>query len=252
MNDRIKETFEMIKAESELKDGVRDFIQKNAKDSSGLYSRPLRRRLIPVVICMMFIFMGAGGYWVYFTPTAAVSIDINPSLELGINRFDKVISVDGYNDDGKELAASLDIRFEDYEDAIDTILEDEKIVYLLSNDEILSISVIGPDGKQCEKIYSHVESCTDGHENAYCYSIDEKEAEKAHDEGLSYGKYRAFLQLKEIYPSITADEVKDMTMKEINDLISSASESDSGNDQNGQHENGHHGSENGNHHNGSQ
>ena len=30
------------------------------------------------------------------TPTAYISIDINPSLELGINRFDRIVSVEGY------------------------------------------------------------------------------------------------------------------------------------------------------------
>ncbi|MDE7227674.1 MAG: helix-turn-helix transcriptional regulator [Treponemataceae bacterium] len=38
----------------------------------------------------MVLFVGAG---LYLTPTAQISIDITPSLELGINRFDNVVSV---------------------------------------------------------------------------------------------------------------------------------------------------------------
>ena len=49
-----------------------------------------------------------GGTWLYFTPTMEISVDINPSIELGVNRFDRVISVDGYNEDGQALAQLLD------------------------------------------------------------------------------------------------------------------------------------------------
>ena len=30
------------------------------------------------------------------TPVSAVSIDVNPSIELGVNRFDRVVAVEGY------------------------------------------------------------------------------------------------------------------------------------------------------------
>lgn len=249
MNDRIKETFEMIKAEEELKNGTRDFIYKNTQNRR-IYNKTMRRKMIPAVVCLMFIFLGCGGYWVYFTPTAVLGIDINPSVELDINRFDKVISVNGYNDDGKALAETLDIRFKDYEDAVDMILADEKIASLLAQDEILTISVSGPDGQQCERIYSHIETCTSKNDNVHCYSAGEEEAEKAHDMGLSCSRYRAFLKLSQLDPNITPEEINNMTMKEINDLISSLAEGENIDSEysNGRHENGHHGSENGNKH----
>ena len=34
------------------------------------------------------------GHWLYFEPTAEISIDINPSLELELNRFNHVLSVE--------------------------------------------------------------------------------------------------------------------------------------------------------------
>lgn len=55
-----------------------------------------------------------GGYHLYFTPTSIISMDINPSIELEINRFDKVIGVDGYNEDGENLVESLHMLNENY------------------------------------------------------------------------------------------------------------------------------------------
>ena len=40
-----------------------------------------------------------------------------------MNRFDQIIGVEGYNEDGQELAASLDVLYKDYESALSEVLE---------------------------------------------------------------------------------------------------------------------------------
>lgn len=57
-----------------------------------------------LAVCLLLLLSG-GGYWVYFLPTAKIDIDINPSVALSINRFNKVLSVEGYNAGGQALAA---------------------------------------------------------------------------------------------------------------------------------------------------
>ncbi len=46
----------------------------------------------------------------------------------------------------------------------------------------------------------------------------------AHSSGLSYGKYRAFLELQSVAPDITPEQVQDMTMREIRDLTAALSD----------------------------
>lgn len=46
----------------------------------------------------------------------------------------------------------------------------------------------------------------------------------AHQAGLSYGKYRVFLEARALDPSLTPQDVKDMSMRQIRDLIQSLSE----------------------------
>lgn len=71
-----------------------------------------------------------------------------------------------------------------------------------------------------------VQSCTSGQNNVYCYASRLEEVEAAHSAGLSYGKYRAFLELQEIDPSISTDDVQGMTMREIRNLIESYSDNE--------------------------
>lgn len=220
MNEKLKEAFEQVQAESELKSKTKDFIfQKTNGYKRGRIVA--YKHLISGFACMVLLLIG--GRWLYFTPTVEIGIDINPSVELGVNRFNRIISFEGYNDDGRELINSLDIKFMNYSEAVNKIIESEDIVSLLSNDEIMTIAVIGTDSTQAEEILSTIQSCTTGRNNTYCYYAHSEEVEMAHQAGLSYGKYKAFLQLQALEPNITVDEIQNMTMREIRDRISKLS-----------------------------
>lgn len=215
MEDKIKAAFDAVRAGDELKSGTKAFI---ARKTRGYAARraPARRIVIPAVSLALVLFVGAG---LYFTPTARVSIDINPSLELGINRFDRVVSVNALNDDGKELAKTPGIKFAGYDEALRKILENESVEAMLSENEIMTITVIETSSAQSERILSDMKSCTDGHNNVYCNSASSEEASAAHELGLSCGKYRAFLELRELDPDIAPEDIQGMSMHEIRGRI---------------------------------
>ena len=220
MRDRIRDAFDQIQAEEPLKAHTKDFL---ARKTAG-YTRVRTRRLVravPALACFALLLLG--GHWLYFTPTAAISIDINPSLELGVNRFDKVISVDGRNSDGQALAAALEVKYMDCTEAVEQILHCETVETLLAEDAVMEIGVIGTGDAQSERMLAAVESCTAQTANTYCYAAHTEEAEEAHALGLSCGKYRALRALQEVDPSVTADEVRDMSMREIRDRLAAAS-----------------------------
>ena len=221
MNDRLKKAFEQVRAEDELKNKTKEYIYRKTKDRAQAKTVGYRY-LIPVVSCMVLLVFGV--HWLYFTPTVEISIDINPSIELSINRFDRVISVKGYNDDGGKLEESLDIKYMDYSDAVSQIIKNDEVADLLSDDEIMTIAVVGEGEEQSLKVFSEIETFTQEESNAYCYYAHLEEVKEAHETGFSYGKYRAFLELQKVNPDITAKEVKNMTMREIRDLIDELSD----------------------------
>ncbi|RGS81334.1 anti-sigma-I factor RsgI family protein [Coprococcus sp. AF21-14LB] len=216
MNGKIKEAFEQIQAENELKEKTKEFIfQKTngySKVRTGNY-----KYLVSVFACAVLLFIG--GHWLYFTPTVEISIDINPSIELEINRFDKIISLESYNADGQELIKTLNVKFKDYSEAMNQIFRSEDIISLLEKDEIMTIAVIGSGNTQSEKVLSNLQSYTEEKHNTYCYYAHSEEVENAHESGLSCGKYKAYLELKEVNPDITVDDIHHMTMREIRNMI---------------------------------
>lgn len=219
MNRTCKELFGPITADEGLKERTKAFLAQQTRGYSRMEKR--RRPAYALAACACLLLVLLGGSWLYFTPTAEISIDINPSLELGINRFDRVVSVDAFNEGGQALADTLDVKYKSYSQAIDQLLNHEDVAALLSGGEVMTITVIGSDGAQSASILSGVEACTAGHHNTYCHAATSEEVAGAHESGLSCGKYRAFLELQQLDPDITPEAVQSMTMREIQDLIDS-------------------------------
>ncbi|GFI61432.1 anti-sigma-I factor RsgI7 [Clostridiales bacterium] len=216
MNDRLKRTFSQIQAEEELKKSTREFLVKKTQGYAKTIKNQYRSY---VAACASLLFILIGGHWLYFTPIVEISLDINPSIELSLNRLERLISVNGLNDDGLELTNTLDIKFKKYTDAINQILGSENIANLMSNNEIMTITVTGPEGTKSEKVLLEIEACTVKHNNTYCYFAHSEDVAAAHELGLSYGKYRALLEIQTLDPDISHEEIHDMTMREIHDLI---------------------------------
>lgn len=218
MDERIREAFGQLHAGEALKENTRAALDK---------ARNRRRRpvgyLAAAAVCLVLLLAGLGGYHYYFTPTTYLSVDINPSLELGINRFDRVVSVKAWNEDGQELADSLELNLLDYREALERLVACEDVAGRLAAGELLSITVAGEDEAQCGRLLAGAQACTAGQENVMCRHGDGELLEQAHHAGLSLGKYQAFLTLQALDPTVTAEDVAGLTMGEILDWIGTLS-----------------------------
>ena len=72
MDERIKEAFEQVQAESGLKDRTKAYVSRK----TGGYRRKGTAKykvLASAFACVALLLFG--GYWLYFTPTVEISID---------------------------------------------------------------------------------------------------------------------------------------------------------------------------------
>ena len=239
MNERLKEAFDQVRAGEEVTARTRADL---ARQTRGYRSRVPRRagRLAAAMACFLVMFAAAGSGWAYFTPTCAISIDLNPSLELEVNRFDKVISVEGYQEEGQALADQLDLRFLDWEEALEQVMANPLVADCLSRDQLLSITVAG-GGSQGEKLLAQAQACAGAGQNVYCCAGDPEQREEAHQAGMSFGKYQAFLELQALDPQVTAEDAASMTMGELRDQIDACSHEgrEDASSQGGHHGSGH-------------
>jgi len=221
LNNRIKDAFDAVRAEDRLKRNTREFL---AARTAGTEKAPRFRISAVAFACLALVFLSLGGWRFYMMPVSAISVDVNPSVELGINRFDRVVAVDGCNEDGVKLAAAVNLRNLNYSDAIETLLESEAMQPYIAEDRLVSITVLGSSGQKSEEMITRIRSCGyAGSHDVECHLGNRAEADAAHKAGMSFGRYRAFLELQTLDPDITAQDMQELTMRQIRDMINELS-----------------------------
>ena len=232
---RIYTAFDRIHADDALKQKTSNFLAAELRTRSHSHTMSVRR-IAAFAPCFVLLLAGGGGYFTWLMPVSAISVDINPSLELRLNRLDQVVSVTGYNEDGQQLADSVEVIFLNYQDALDEILESEQAEQYLNGDDAVYITVSGNNENHCQKLLSAIEDCTaDGQagQQVYCSAASGEEADAAREAGLTVGKYRAYLELQQLDPSVSAEEVSEWTMREIRDRLEELSGSETQSDSHG-------------------
>ena len=221
MYDGIKTAFDGIKADEGLKMRTKRFVaEKAAERRKTAY---MKKTAVLACTAAAAVFAVCG---MYFTPTMSVSIDINPSVELKVNRFDKVISAVGYNADGEALVKELNLTFKSFDSSAREVISSEAVKECIANDEVLSITVAGKNEVQTDKTLETVQLLTENTRNAYCTSADYETAVTAAEYSISCGKYSAYLELAQAGVDISPEEVGQMSMREIRELLDSETDND--------------------------
>ena len=215
MENKIHDAFENVKADPKMKESTKQFLaEKRRKKISFLSRRPVQRVLAAACV-MAVLIMGISGYSWLLAPVSYVSIDVNPSMELALNRLDRVVSVTAYNPQGEELLEKLQLKGKKYIQAIYMIAKTDTLQKYLTSDEELVITVAADRSKE-NTLKAGVEQCC-GHigHGSRSVSVNLEVASEAHGNGLSVGKYSAYLQLAKYDDSVTVEDCKDMSMAEI-------------------------------------
>lgn len=152
MSDRgkVKEAFDKIHADNELKKNTREFLFQKTKEYRKSRFFPYKQAAM-IMVCFLLIILGQKGYSAYFISVSTISVDINSSIELDINQFKKVIDVKSYNEDGDIIISAANIRFLDYRKALMLLLQNENMTQYLTQEQLVVITVFGADEKKIQK-----------------------------------------------------------------------------------------------------
>lgn len=84
--------------------------------TNAVETKKKTRRWAPLAAaaCLALVLVGGGGGYYYYTANNAVaslvSLDVNPSIQLEVNKNEKVLSATPMNDDGAEILADMDLK----------------------------------------------------------------------------------------------------------------------------------------------
>lgn len=185
------------------------------------------RRAAALAACFVLAVACLSGYRLYAEPTAYVGIDVNPSLELSVNRFGLVVEARALNEDGRAVLDSVSLENRPYASALEALTESEGFAPYIQETSFVEVSVTSGDNRQAESLRAESDAqlaalpCAGA-----CAVVSEGDRAAAADAGMGVGRYRAALELMEYDPNVTLEACLKMSMRELRDRIEACAHPD--------------------------
>ena len=218
MDEQLKNAFDTIQTPERLKRTTKATLRKKTFDyGRNVYRiRQHHKRLATGLLSLVLVLSGCG---LWFLPATNIAVDINPSINIRVNALDRVISVEGTNADGMELAKQLDVAGMPYDDAMQRILLSEGLERFLKNNQMISITMAGSINDDhltdmANKVLCRAYNIA-GKENIFYCQVDMDTIRAARAENLCIPRYLAWQQMLKNDPTITTDDIRAMSIEQI-------------------------------------
>jgi len=176
---------------------------------------------VAAVFVMLFIgysFLFIGNEYAY------VDIDINPSIEMTINKKENVIKAEALNNDGQILLDSVKVKNMNLTEAVSLLINKSKEIGFIDsyNNKILlttALSTDKPSKNENEELMSMISSLKEITDKSGLESkviqLTYKDRKEAMENGLSMCKYYIYTKAKDEGIQMTIEEVKNSSISTL-------------------------------------
>ena len=187
-----------------------------------------------VAACLAVLLLGGGGmfYQQAHAVASVVSLDVNPSIELKVNRSEKVLACAPLNEDAKAILADMsngaDLKGAKLDVAVNAIVGSlVRNGYLDSISSAIMISVEDKDTARAEKLQRELTSAVDGVLQTseakaavltQTLTQDAAREQQARENNISSGKAALVNRVLAINPSLKFDALAKLSVEELKDL----------------------------------
>ena len=221
MTNKIKAAFDAIRLEEPLKEDTLRHLQEKMRRNAKPRRYVRVRQLSAMVACLLVLAFGGGVlHNLYYTETAYIGIDINPSVEFSINCFNRVIAARADNNDGEALLSGFVMRHKQVNAALREFVEITARDGLLRDDGLVSVTVSSLSGNESElvaDIQNSLQETASHHDGVQVdvFSVDADIRDAASDLHISPAKYLAIMDLQEVDPTVSIDDCRGHSIREI-------------------------------------
>ena len=193
-----------------------------------------RRWTSLIAACLAVMLLGGGGLFYQRANAVAsvVSLDVNPSIELKVNRSEKVLVCTPLNEDAKAILADMsngaDLKGAKLDVAVNAIVGSlVRNGYLDSISSAIMISVEDKDTARAEKLQRELTSAVDGVLQTseakaavltQTLTQDAAREQQARENNISTGKAALVNCVLAINPSLKFDALAKLSVEELKDL----------------------------------
>jgi hypothetical protein len=240
MITRFKSALNQVKADDLLvgktEAYLRDAIAKQRHNKSAHlnnWSPSSKRKIVVAAAAIVFCLVGTTGAYAYYQkPVSYLCMDINPSVEIGINPFDKVVCAEGYNADGKTVLKGIDVKGTDVKDAVNILMGSVIDNGFLAGDgsTVVSLTSVSDDAVIGAELAAEAEAGVEkaiGEEGKtaliYKDNVSLSVREEARAQGVSTGKLNLIYQIQSNDPNIV-EKYKNKSENKIRQEIKKSNE----------------------------
>ena len=183
-----------------------------------------RNLAVAASILLVLSTVSVAGYGYYQTPVSYLDVDINPSLELGINAFDRVVKVVYFNTDAEDLISEDKLSGCNPNEAVSLIVDaaDEK-GYIHQNEvTVVSLAAVSNNDEKAQTLLDACSASVEStHEDVAVYSamLSDDLKSEAETASMSAGKLNLIKMIQELDNTATVDDYKSDSVTEIFDRL---------------------------------
>ena len=181
-----------------------------------------RSAVVAAVVFCLVVFASFAGKMGSSEVVAYVSLDINPSIEMGIDEKEQVLELRGLNDDGSDLIQAIDYKGKPMESVTASLLDkaEQKSLAKGEADIVIASSVVNANAKLNDEqiaeklrqqVTNHIKTTHPDQVSSYqveAFAAPQEVREEASKTGVSMGKYSVYLNAKSNGVPITIDDLK--------------------------------------------
>ena len=192
-----------------------------------------RRWTSLIAACLAVMLLGGGLFYQRANAVASVvSLDVNPSIELKVNRSEKILVCTPLNEDAKAILADMsngaDLKGAKLDVAVNAIVGSlVRNGYLDSISSAIMISVEDKDTARAEKLQRELTSAVDGVLQTseakaavltQTLTQDAAREQQARENNISTGKAALVNRVLTLNPSLKFDALAKLSVEELKDL----------------------------------
>lgn len=180
----------------------------------------LHRKYMLAAACFILCFITSiSGYALYTMPYSYVYLDINPSIRLDINCFDRIISVIPLNDDAESLINAYHFKSKDTEKCIDEIVAAcREKSYLNEDNNEVEVDVLTTKNKLTKEIDNSVEKLHKNNVNVVLQKISKEENSEAINYQTSPKRLKAIAKYTSIFGGNVKENVSKLRGTKVKDI----------------------------------
>lgn len=215
----------------QLKDKILERVAREAPAASTHVTK--RARKIPyfkpliaaAAVFLILITSVLGGIGIYNEDYSSVYVDINPSVEIVLNRFEKINDVIYHNEDAVRVFSELDLKGKKINDGLCMIIDKLSNENYIKDDAEMFITATSKNNKNLTTFLDEITSAAKSYSDEKGYSVSfssqtmtKDEIKEAHENGMSPAKYKLIELIKTFYPDFDEEALNEMDMKTLQEI----------------------------------